>query len=68
MGREQQLAEALVGLADSFADDIDPVVLADRIDVPDLEGSADRWPVMAPFAVRCSYRALEDLHRRALLS
>ncbi|MFF8951900.1 GAF and ANTAR domain-containing protein [Streptomyces sp. NPDC014940] len=31
MSREQQLAEALVGLADSFADDIDPVVLVDRL-------------------------------------
>lgn len=31
MSREQQLAEALVGLADSFADDVDPVVLADRL-------------------------------------
>ncbi|MEV5733812.1 GAF domain-containing protein [Streptomyces sp. NPDC052292] len=30
MSREQQLAEALVGPADSFADDIDPVVLVDR--------------------------------------
>ncbi|GAA3145076.1 GAF and ANTAR domain-containing protein [Streptomyces echinatus] len=123
MGREQQLAEALVGLADSFADDIDPVVLADRlarncveltgvdavgvlavssrgdlrtmavteeraafleffqlqadegpcldafreghrIDVPDLEGSAERWPVMAPFAVRCGYRSLHALPLR----
>ncbi|MFC8520628.1 GAF and ANTAR domain-containing protein [Streptomyces sp. NPDC057257] len=31
MNREQQLAEALVGLADSFADDVDPVVLLDRL-------------------------------------
>ncbi|MGW4561279.1 GAF domain-containing protein [Streptomyces sp. NPDC004561] len=31
MGREQQLAEALVGLADSLADDIDPVVLVERL-------------------------------------
>lgn len=30
MDREQQLAEALVGPADSLADDIDPVVLLDR--------------------------------------
>ena len=31
MNREQQLAEALVGLADSLADDVDPVVLLDRL-------------------------------------
>ncbi|MGW1912850.1 hypothetical protein ACWCQS_19490 [Streptomyces sp. NPDC002076] len=31
MGREQQLAEALVGLADPLADDIDPVVLVERL-------------------------------------
>ncbi|MEU7055542.1 GAF domain-containing protein [Streptomyces sp. NPDC046197] len=31
MNREQQLAEALVGLADSVADDIDPVVLVERL-------------------------------------
>ncbi|MBW8794249.1 MAG: hypothetical protein JF597_11825 [Streptomyces sp.] len=30
MNRERQLAEALVGPADSFADDVDPVVLLDR--------------------------------------
>lgn len=31
MGRELQLAEALVGLADSLADDVDPVVLVERL-------------------------------------
>ncbi|NGO15450.1 GAF and ANTAR domain-containing protein [Streptomyces sp. HC44] len=31
MNREQQLAEAFAGLADSFADDFDPVVLLDRL-------------------------------------
>ena len=31
MNREQQLAEALVGLADSLAEDVDPVVLLDRL-------------------------------------
>lgn len=31
MNREQQLARALVGLADSLADDVDPVVLLDRL-------------------------------------
>ncbi|WP_251093945.1 GAF and ANTAR domain-containing protein [Streptomyces sp. Caat 7-52] len=123
MGREQQLAEALVGLADSFADDVDPVVLADRLarncvdlagadavgvlavtsrgdlrtmavteeraafleffqlqadegpcldafregrrfDVTDVEDSADRWPAVAPFAVRCGYRSLHALPLR----
>jgi len=31
MSREQRLAEALAGPAGSFADDIDPVVLVDRL-------------------------------------
>ncbi|AOR33582.1 hypothetical protein BFF78_23185 [Streptomyces fodineus] len=123
MGREQQLAEALVGLADSLADDIDPVVLVERlacncvditgadavgilvvsgrgdlrtlavteddagaleffqlqadegpclesfrdsrrIDVRDLEHSRDRWPQVAPFAVRRGYRSLHALPLR----
>ncbi|WP_433451130.1 hypothetical protein ACQPXS_22725 [Streptomyces sp. CA-142005] len=123
MGREQQLAEALVGLADSLADDIDPVVLVERlarncvditgadavgimvvsgrgdlrtlavtevdaealeffqlqadegpclesfregrrIDVSDLEHSGDRWPQVAPFAVRCGYHSLHALPLR----
>ncbi|MGW3202690.1 GAF and ANTAR domain-containing protein [Streptomyces sp. NPDC001135] len=123
MGREQQLAEALVGLADSLADDMDPVVLVDRlahycieitgtdavgimavsgrgelrtlavteddageleffqlqadegpcldsfregrrIDVPDLEGSRDRWPHVTPFALRRGYRSLHALPLR----
>jgi hypothetical protein len=37
MNREQQLAEALVGLADSFADDVDPVVLFERLTLSCLE-------------------------------
>ncbi|MEU4033488.1 GAF and ANTAR domain-containing protein [Streptomyces collinus] len=111
MSREQQLAEAIVGLADPFADDIDPVVLVDRlaracveitgadavgvmvastrgdlrtlavtdeeaaflelfqlqtdegpcldcyregrrVDARDLSASTDRWPLVAPFALR----------------
>ncbi|MFI6355903.1 GAF and ANTAR domain-containing protein [Streptomyces sp. NPDC050743] len=123
MGREQQLAEALVGLADSLADDIDPVVLVERlarncvditgadavgimvvsgrgdlrtlavtevdaealeffqlqadegpclesfregrrIDVSDLEHSGDRWPQVAPFAVRRGYHSLHALPLR----
>ncbi|MGW0212650.1 GAF domain-containing protein [Streptomyces sp. NPDC003233] len=123
MGREQQLAEALVGLADSLADDIDPVVLVERlarncvditgadavaimvvsrrgdlrtlavteedagaleffqlqadegpclesfredrrIDVPELEHSDDRWPQVAPFAVRRGYHSLHALPLR----
>ncbi|MCC5479854.1 GAF domain-containing protein [Streptomyces sp. NPDC059680] len=123
MGREQQLAEALVGLADSLADDIDPVMLVERlartciditgadavgvlvvsgrgdlrslavtdeeaealeffqlqadegpcldsfrecrrVDAPDLEHSGDRWPHVAPFAVRCGYHSLHALPLR----
>ncbi|GGW65658.1 transcriptional regulator [Streptomyces lucensis JCM 4490] len=123
MGREQQLAEVLVGLADSLADDIDPVVLVERladscvrltgadavgvmvassrgdlrplavtdeqaafleffqlqadegpcldcfregrrIDVPDLEGSRDRWPEVAPYAIRHGYGSLHGLPLR----
>ncbi|MFJ8031244.1 MULTISPECIES: GAF and ANTAR domain-containing protein [unclassified Streptomyces] len=123
MGREQQLAEALVGLADTLADDIDPVVLVERlagscvgltgadaagvmvvsargdlrplavtedqaafleffqlqadegpcvdafregrrIDVPDLEDSHDRWPQVAPYAVRQGYRSVHGLPLR----
>ncbi|MEW2259507.1 GAF and ANTAR domain-containing protein [Streptomyces sp. NPDC047869] len=48
MSREQQLAEALVGLADSFADDIDPVVLVDRLAQHCVEISgADAVGIMA---------------------
>ncbi|MGW3168978.1 GAF domain-containing protein [Streptomyces sp. NPDC001153] len=123
MGREQQLAEALVGLADSLADDIDPVVLLERlarnciditgadavgilvvsgrgglrtlavteedaealeffqlqadegpclesfregrrIDAPDLRHSGERWPQVAPFAVRRGYHSLHALPLR----
>ena len=123
MGREQQLAEALVGLADSLADDIDPVVLVERlawscvdltgadavgvlvvsargdlrplavtedeaafleffqlqadegpcldsfreghrIDALDLADSDDRWPQVAPYAVRHGYRSLHALPLR----
>ncbi|MDX2594192.1 hypothetical protein PV343_18350 [Streptomyces sp. WI03-4A] len=31
MSREQQLAEAVVGPAEPFADDVDPVALVDRL-------------------------------------
>jgi hypothetical protein len=123
MGRERQLTEVLVGLADSLADDIDPVSLVERlaqsclrltgadavgvmvvsargdlrplavtdegaafleflqlqagegpcldsfregrpIDVRDLEASRDRWPRIAPHAVRQGYRSLHALPLR----
>ncbi|MFC9930229.1 GAF domain-containing protein [Streptomyces sp. NPDC127190] len=123
MIREQQLAEALVGLADFLADDVDPVVLGERlarhciqltgadaagmmvlsargglrplavteeeaallelfqlqadegpcldcfhegrrIDAPALADSSDRWPQVAPFALRQGYRSLHALPLR----
>ncbi|MFI7405565.1 GAF domain-containing protein [Streptomyces sp. NPDC049541] len=123
MNREQQLAEALVGLADSLADDVDPVVLLDRlalncldlvgadavgvmiagrrgelrlmaatdqsaalteffqlqidegpcvdcyrkserIDAPDLDDSAHRWPHVAPYAREHGFRAAHALPMR----
>ncbi|MFF9408258.1 GAF domain-containing protein [Streptomyces anandii] len=49
MNREQQLAEALVGLADCLADDADPVVLLDRLALQCVEitGADDVGIMMA---------------------
>ncbi|MFJ2771179.1 GAF and ANTAR domain-containing protein [Streptomyces sp. NPDC087300] len=49
MNREQQLAEAFVGLTDTLADDFDPVVLLDRLagHVVDIVGADDVGIMMA---------------------
>lgn len=67
MNREQQLAEALVGLADSLADDIDPVVLLDRLVLgcADLSG-ADAVGVMVANA-RGELRLMAVTDSRAAL-
>ncbi|MEV6945012.1 GAF domain-containing protein [Streptomyces sp. NPDC051172] len=67
MNREQQLAEALVGLADSLADDVDPVVLLDRLALNclDLVG-ADAVGVMIA-GVRGELRLMAVTDQRAAL-
>ncbi|MGW5281237.1 GAF and ANTAR domain-containing protein [Streptomyces collinus] len=123
MSREQQLAEAVVGLADPFADDVDPVVLGDRlaracvditgadavgvmvasargdlrtlavtderaafmelfqlqtdegpcldcyregrrVDARDMSACADRWPQVAPFALRSGFGSVHAVPLR----
>ncbi|MGW2723513.1 hypothetical protein [Streptomyces sp. NPDC001492] len=67
MNRERQLAEALVGPADSLADDVDPVVLLDRLilDCLDLVG-ADAVGVMIA-GVRGELRLMAVTDQRAAL-
>ncbi|MFF4362022.1 GAF domain-containing protein [Streptomyces sp. NPDC001604] len=68
MNREQQLAEAFVGLADSLADDVDPVVLLERLAVNclDLVG-ADAVGVMIA-GVRGELRLMAVTDQRAALT
>ncbi|MER6420892.1 GAF and ANTAR domain-containing protein [Streptomyces sp. NPDC001137] len=68
MNREQQLAEALVGLADSLADDVDPVVLLDRLVLHclDLVG-ADAVGVMIA-GLRGELRLMAVTDQRAALT
>ncbi|MFC9281296.1 GAF domain-containing protein [Streptomyces collinus] len=123
MSREQQLAEAVAGLADPFADDVDPVVLVDRlaracvditgadavgvmvastrgdlrtlavtderaafmelfqlqtdegpcldcyregrrVDARDMSARTDRWPLLAPFALRSGFGSVHAVPLR----
>ncbi|MFD5538841.1 GAF domain-containing protein [Streptomyces sp. NPDC127079] len=68
MNREQQLAEALVGLADSFADDVDPVVLLDRLagNCAETTGADAVGVMMAPLRGGLRTMAVTD-ERAALL-
>ncbi|MCG7208930.1 GAF and ANTAR domain-containing protein [Streptomyces arenae] len=68
MNREQQLTEALVSLADSFADDVDPVVLLDRLaaNCAELTGAEAVGVMMAPLRGGLRTMAVTD-DRAALL-
>ncbi|WEO93456.1 hypothetical protein A6P39_005160 [Streptomyces sp. FXJ1.172] len=68
MNREQQLAEALVGLAGSFADDVDPVVLLDRLatNCREITGADEVGVMVAPLRGGLRIMAVTD-DRAALL-